>query len=100
MDFQHNHVIRQTQNLGPATQGSIHGNLMMLNLLRSADKRDVSDRSVRHVLDRIGGFGGQAVDNLTGFSLAFADIALQQTFDPGDVSFGFFQVSLKSRSQF
>src|SRR5271156_5338206 len=71
----------------------------MLNLLRGPDDRNVSDRRVGHVLDRIGSFRDKAVDDLTGLSSGFADVTLQQYLDLPGMYPGFFQVSPEGRNQ-
>ena len=73
---------------------------MVLNLLRRTDQGDVSNGCIGDILDGVGSFGCEPVDDLTGFGLAFADIALQQTLDLGYMAVGFLQVSFKSCNQF
>src|ERR1700722_6397164 len=97
--FQSHHVFVKTEDLGPAAQCAVDGDLVMLHLLRRADERDVPNRCVGHILDRIGSFRGETVDDLTSLSLAITDAALQQTLDPAHMAPGFFKVGLKREDQ-
>jgi hypothetical protein len=73
--FQNHRIIRKAQNLGPPAQSSIHCDLVVLDLLGCADERDVSDRRIGDVRDRIGSFGGKPVDYLASFGLIIAGTA-------------------------
>jgi hypothetical protein len=74
-EFKHGCILGQTQYLGPSAQGSVYSNLMVFNLLRRSDESDVSDGRICDVLNRVGSFGCEPVDDLAGFGLSFTDIA-------------------------
>jgi hypothetical protein len=93
-------VVREAEDVGPVAEGAIDGDLVVFDLLAGADEGDVADGGVGDVLDRVGGFGGEAADDLAGLGVGLAGVLAEERLDFGDVALGLLEVGAEGVLQF
>src|ERR1700730_12990971 len=81
-----------TEEFGPAAQGAVDGDFMMLDLLGGGDESDVADAWFGSIFDVVLGFGDEGGDGFAGAGAGIAGGIAEEALHFGNMALGFGEV--------